>query len=340
LSVSALAAVSAGSRRVLVPAVLPPVGRAAAGRLAQLAGASMGTSWSVKLVLPGRLGEAAVRDAVEAALARVICEMSTWEPGSAISRYNHAAPGTRHDLPGGFAAVLACALKVAAMSEGAFDPTIGPATDLWGFGPAGPSPLPGAAEIENRRLVIGWSRLRLDGQRLLQPGGVALDLSGIAKGFAVDLVAEELVRLGVPSFLVEIGGELRGQGVKPDLSPWWVALERPPGGEALPETVVALHGLAIATSGDYRRFRSDDAGVCAHTLDPRTAAPVRNGIAAVTVIGRTCMEADALATALTVLGVEDGLELARRHDIAALLVERGQTGWREHASPAFIRMAG
>ena len=301
----------------------------------------MGTSWAVKLLRPDRLEEAAIRHAVETALGQVVREMSTWDPHSAISRYNRAEAGSLHDLPEQFRTVLACGLRIAAISAGAFDPTIAPVTDIWGFGPNGnPAEPTDLQQAEHARRRVGWARLQLERGSLLQPGDVALDLSGIAKGYAVDRVTEDLLRLGVGSLLVEIGGELRGHGVKPDLSPWWVALERPPGADALPETIVALHGLAVATSGDYRRFTTHGPDRFAHTMDPRTGRPVRNATASATVISRTCMEADAFATALLVLGAADGMKLAEQQDVAALMVERTEFGFREHASPALMRMAG
>lgn len=301
----------------------------------------MGTSWTVRLVLPAGLDEPTIRATILAALDGVTREMSTWEPDSAISRYNAATPGTWHDLPDGFATVLGCAVRIAEASGGAFDPTIGPAAGLWGFGPLGPAPRPDAPAVARERGRIGWTRLRRENGRLLQPGGIELDLSGIAKGYAVDRVTDDLIASGIASLLVEIGGELRGQGVKPDLSPWWVALERPPDAPAsLPETGVALHGLSVATSGDYRRFAGEGLARYSHTIDPRTGAPVDGTVASVSVLHRSCMEADALATALTVLGLEEGMSFATRHDVPALFLERAPEGLREHGSPALVRLAG
>jgi thiamine biosynthesis lipoprotein len=331
-----------GERRVLIPVVVPPLRPPGPGPIVTLTGEAMGTSWTVKLVRPPAAGEGALRATVQAALDRVVGAMSTWEPGSAISRFNAAAAGSRHAIPEEFRAVLACALRVAEATDGAFDPTVGPAVDLWGFGPAGRAERPGAADVARAGSRVGWRRLGPEeGGLILQPGGISLDLSGIAKGYAVDLVSDRLAAAGVASFLVEIGGELRGFGVKPDLSPWWVALEHPadapPG--ALPHTVVALHGLAVATSGDYRRFAGQGRERYSHTVDPRTGAPVANRLASVSVLHRSCMEADALATALMVMGPQDGIGFAARRDIAALFVERTPAGLREHGTPALARMA-
>ncbi|MET0383542.1 MAG: FAD:protein FMN transferase, partial [Burkholderiaceae bacterium] len=186
--------------------------------------------------------------------------------------------------------------------------------------------------------------------------GLGLDLSAIAKGHGVDRVAILLGRLGFESHLVEVGGELRGTGIKPDGQPWWVALERPscgglPGTAApsdesgrdpngrLPATLVALHGLSAATSGDYRRWFEHDGVRYSHTIDPRDGRPVRHGLASVTVLHADCMTADALSTALTVMGPSDGPDFAERQAIAALFVVRGRDGLRERMTSAFEAMS-
>lgn len=327
--------------RILIPALTALPERPRGGRVQSLEGQSMGTGWSVRWV--GDAGPEALRAAIQERLDLVTAQMSGWERDSDLSRFNRAPAGTWQELPREFMTVLDCALAVAAESGGAFDPGIGRLVELWGFGPQ-PAPqdgLPEAGRLEAARADSGWARLRLDPacRRALQPGGLSLDLSGIAKGYAVDLVAERLAAAGIGAFLVEIGGELRGQGVKPDGTPWWVALERPPG-EAVrtDDILVALHGLAVATSGDYRRCFHHAGRRYGHTLDPRTGWPVEDRLASVSVLHPSCMRADALATALCVLGPEAGLEHARRHGIAALFLTRGSEGLREHMSPAFATM--
>jgi len=173
----------------------------------------------------------------------------------------------------------------------------------------------------------------------VQPGGLTLDFSAIAKGFGVDLAGDYLHRNGIGHFLLEAGGELRGEGVKPDGTPWWVAIEAPPG-ITLEGTRVALHGLCAATSGDYRRFRDKGDERLPHSLDPRTGRPIANGVASVTVLHPSCTAADAYSTALTVLGPDDGMALARRAGLAALVVTRSADGGGEIMSPAFAAMLG
>lgn len=301
-----------------------------------LSGRTMGTEWSVRFVAGPEVGPGQVRRAVEATFARVIAEASGWEPTSDLCRFNRAPAGTLQMLPHGLFSVLDHALALARETRGAIDPTVGGLVDLWGFGPPGPrTEPPDAAAIAAARARTGWNRLLVDRERqaVLQPGGVALDLSGIAKGWAVDLVSERLSGDGIADHLVEVGGELRGQGMKPDGQPWWVALEAPPD-RAGTETLAALHGLSIATSGDYRRFFTAGGRRFAHTIDPRTGWPCADPPASVTVVHASCMAADALATALTVLGAEAGLAHAARHGIAALFVLRDG----ERTSPAFAAM--
>jgi thiamine biosynthesis lipoprotein len=176
-------------------------------------------------------------------------------------------------------------------------------------------------------------RPRLDRvqRRLYQPGGAVLDLSSVAKGHAVDRLALRLEALGVRHYLVEAGGELRGAGVKADGQPWWVELEGVPDaiGAPIPQSVVALHGLAVATSGDYRRYFHHAQRRASHTLDPRSGYPIANDLASVTVLAPTCMAADALSTALTVMGVEAGLAYADGRGLAARFLLRRDGGLRE-----------
>ncbi|EJN06166.1 FAD:protein FMN transferase [Herbaspirillum sp. YR522] len=329
--------------RLLIPSAATAPAPLAAGAVhCRLAGQSMGTSWSLQLMLaPHGPSQHQVLQAVQAQLELVIAQMSTWQPDSLLSRYNQGAAGSWHALPPPLLCVLEAALTMAADSDGAFDPTVGPLVDLWGFGP-GPGrgdDLPTAAQVRQARARCGWRRIQLDraARRVLQAGDACLDLSGIAKGYAVDLVAQALEVLGCTSYLVEIGGELRGLGIKPDGHPWYVQLERPPGraGDAL---LLALHGLAVATSGDYRRCFEHQGRRYAHTIDPRSGEPLRQPPVSVTVLHRQCMVADALATALTVLGVQQGLAFARRRNIAAVFLHEGAHGLQERMTPALAAM--
>ncbi|WP_295979995.1 FAD:protein FMN transferase [uncultured Variovorax sp.] len=282
----------------------------------------MGTTWSLRFDNPRMLPLAQVRGAVESALAVVIAQMSHWEPESDISRFNRAQAGSHHVLPAEFATVMRCAFRWAAASGGAIDPTVGPLVGCWGFGPdAAQEALPDEAALAEARGRVGWSRIAFDEAEgsLLQPGGTTLDLSGIAKGFAVDQGIDALRALGIADALFEIGGELRGIGDRPEGQPWQVLVDGDPSGARR----VALADMAIATSGDRWHRRSHEGRHWSHTIDPRTGEPVAHALAGVTVLHTECMQADALATVLTVLGPEEGFDFAQQHGIAALFVSHG-----------------
>lgn len=330
--------------RLLLPqdppeAALPPAGTPTVS----LRGETMGTYWAVSLIDPQRRDPLALRRDLTACLDRIIAAMSHWDARSDLSRFNAAPAESWVAVPADLLTVVACALDVAAASAGAYDPTLGPLVDLWGFGPAGPSAPPTADAIAAAQARCGWERLRIDPDqgRLWQPGGLHLDLSAIAKGFAVDKLACLLRDEGVPSYLVDIGGELRGWGIKPDATPWWVELEQArtlagvAGGR---RTRLALHGLAIATSGDSRRFIQQEGRRLSHTIDPRTGSPIPDRLAAVTVVHPDCMRADVWATALSVLGPEQGMAVAMREGLAALFLLRGPGGIEERMSPAFAAL--
>lgn len=288
----------------------------------------MGTSW--QLAIAG--GPADPRAIVLPVMAQLVAESSLWEPASEICRFNAAEAGSLVPLSPGFAAVVRAALNIASQSNGAFDPALGVHSHLWGFGPAGEQPLPSILPPSGR-----WKELRWQGDSLLQPGAVALDLNGIAKGQAVDRVADALLAAGCRHFLFGIGGEYRAEGLRPDLQPWWVEVEQPPNA-ALPPLRVALAGMAIATSGDYRRAFLHEGHQLSHSLDPATGRPVSHGVASVTVIGPTCMTADAEATAILVMGAEQGMAWASHHGLAAQILVRDGYRFREDLSPALLAM--
>lgn len=300
-----------------------------------LAGETMGTSWSVKMAG----GDEALADGVQRVLDGVVAEMSHWERDSDLGRFNRSTPGSWQPLPPAFSRVLSAALAIAEASGGAFDPAMGVLADLWGFGPPGPREgVPDKVEIADALARSGRERIEHDPAllRARRLGPARLDFSGIAKGHGVDAVAAWLLAQRHRDFLVEVGGELRGLGVKPDGQPWWVDLEAAPG-TALPPLRVALHGLSVATSGDYRRFFEHGGRRYAHTLDPRTGVPLDNDVVSVSVLHAECMLADAWATALTVLGPA-GMALAEREGLAVQMVVRAEDGFREHLSPALAAM--
>lgn len=334
-------------RRVLIPQTLqslPP--QLPVGALHTLSGQSMGTTWTVCYINSNQHSDAVVRALIQRELDLVVTQMSTWQQDSNLSMFNQADANTWHELPSAFFSVLACALKVAADTDGAFDPTVGPLVNLWGFGPDGQrtSP-PDTAEVKALHAYCGWQKIQLDGDgmRALQPGGIYVDFSGIAKGYSVDRVRHAFTEAGIENYLIEVGGELYGAGIKPDGQPWWIALETSPEASSVTESVVALCGLAVATSGDYLRYFQHQGQHYAHTIDPRTGFPIdraSNALVSVTVLHTECMLADALATAFTVMGTEDALAYTRQKNIAALFVEHKADGFQEHLSPKLMAMQG
>ncbi|MCG6120280.1 MAG: FAD:protein FMN transferase [Blastomonas sp.] len=319
--------------RIAVPEAVDPAvfgSFESRARVVHLTGETMGTTWQVSAAMPSslRLVPAELQALVEARLAGIVADMSHWEAGSQLSRFNRAAAGSEQRLSEDFATVMAAALEIAAASSGAFDPALGRLTDIWGLGPRRTAARPGSADIDRCLAEGGWQRLGFDAsERLLrQPGGLWLDLSGIAKGFAVDAVADMLAGHGIHHALVEIGGECTGRGIRPDGDPWWVDIENPPG-VRLPTLRVALHQLSVATSGDYLRG--------GHTLDPRTGWPAIHQTTAVTVLHARCMHADAWASALGVLDPATAQQLACRRGLIARIVARNGSEW---FSPALWNM--
>jgi thiamine biosynthesis lipoprotein len=297
----------------------------------------MGTHWF--LVLANAMDVDDIALIINDELSIIVMEMSQWQNGSAINAFNAAPAGSWHHLPPRFAEVLGVAIDVAEDSGGAFDPALGRASEAWGFGAAPFVAAPDAATLAG---VCGrWRDLRFarDSGRVLQPGGVQLDFCGVAKGYAVDRLALRLRDAGATRFLVEIGGELVGQGLQADGQPWWVDVECPPGAEALPRLRIALSGMAVATSGHYRRWVEVDGQRLGHSIDPRDGLPCSNGVAQVTVLHPRCAVADALATALAVMGPEEGMAYADARGIAARMIVAQAGGWRELLSAGMLELS-
>jgi FAD:protein FMN transferase len=296
-----------------------------------LNGKTMGTRYTAIFYAPPSTDSAAINIMLQAAVDKVDRQMSTWTPSSDLCRLN-AAPGNAWvTIPVELMDVLDIGLKVGHESNGAFDMGVGALVDTWGFGPSarssslqGPAPDPQA-------LTRAAATLDLDHalRQVRKRGPLALDLSGIAKGYGVDELARCLDGSGIESYLVGIDGEMRALGAKPDGEPWAVAVEKPIFGKREVTGVIELNDAAIATSGDYRHWVDIDGKRYAHTMDPRSGQPLSNTLAAVTVLMSTCVLADAWATALLVLGEKDGVALAREKGIDALFVVRENDNLRE-----------
>ncbi len=308
----------------------------------------MGTTYSIRLAdAPlDRRELARLQTDVDAALAEVNRQMSPYLPASEISRFNRAGADEPVAISPDFQAVVRCALEIAEATGGAFDPTVGALVNLWGFGPDGlRRAAPAPDQIAAARAVTGWRHLHLlpDGRLEKDVADLKLDLGAIAKGYGVDRVAALLRERGLANFLVEIGGETLGVGRNASGEPWRVGVLKPDGSADLQGVARLTDGRAIATSGDYRNFYRDENGqLQTHIIDPRTAAPVRPAVASVSVLADDCLTADALATALFVLGPDESLPLlaARFPGVEAFFIVRdGDGGFEEVASPGFAAAA-
>lgn len=301
-------------------------------RRVHLHGPTMGTRWSVRCDIGAGLDVAALRDELAAAVEQVDQQMSPWKPDSDLNRLNAAAPEQWVALPRQTVEVLTRALQIARASGGAFDPAVGALVDAWGFGAVRETPDAAAiraAASTPWRAAHQWLELDLAAGRVCKHAPLQLDLCGIAKGYAVDHMATVLQRHGVRHALAALDGELRAIGTQADGQPWPVALESPQPGRRAVHGVIELQDLAVATSGDYRRFVQLGELRVAHSIDARRAAPVHNDVASVTVLAADCASADAWATALLVAGAAEGLALAQREALEVLFLLRRQGRWVE-----------
>jgi thiamine biosynthesis lipoprotein len=309
-----------------------------------VSGPAMGTTWTLRAV-PGEAGPdtGAVRSLVEQALAEVDESMSGYRPDSALSRFNASVSTDWVDVPSPLAAVVGQALRIGAVTDGAFDITVSPLVSLWGFGTGTPREQPPADhEVAAARTLTGLQHLEVrTAPPALRKGlpGLRLDLDAIAPGYAVDLLAERLEAAGIGRYMIEVGGEVRVRGHNAQGKPWRIGIERPDERGRSVARVLHLESMAVSTSGDYRDFFEANGARYSHTLDPRSGRPVSHGLASVTVLRPTALEADALATALMVLGPVEGLGLAERRGWAALFVERTPGGLRPRETTAFRRLA-
>jgi len=315
------------------PGSLAPYGRAV--------GTTMGSTWNARFATKG-ITAAVVQSAVQSALDAVDARMSMFRADSELSVFNGAAAGTPVQLSAELYGVLAAAAEVSRWSGGAFDVTVAPLVEQWGFGTRSGRAVPTASAIASERARIGWHSLALDaGRRSVtkRQDAVHADLGGIAKGYGVDRAAAALESLGLASYMIEVGGEVRARGVNAEGRAWRIGLEEP---DAMPQRarwVVALDGRAMATSGDYRNYFVEDGRRYSHEIDPASGAPIRHTLCSVTVVADDCMQADALATALIVLGAARGRALAESSHLAAQFIERLPDGsFRDSMTPAFAAL--
>ncbi|MCA9029784.1 MAG: FAD:protein FMN transferase [Planctomycetaceae bacterium] len=298
----------------------------------------MGTTYHITVVFEGEQPEAAqLQDGIDALLGEINGQMSTYIPDSELSQFNASPANQAFDVSPETALVVERALQIALQSNGVYDPTVGPLVRLWGFGGANPlSTIPSDDQIESTRQRVSWKYIEVSqSPPTLKKSrvDVELDLSSIAKGYAVDVVHNWLIEQPqLTGHLVEIGGEVRTRSTKPDGSLWRLAIEVPDRDSREGGYVVDLNNESLATSGDYRNFVEINGQFFSHTINPQTGRPVEHTLGSVSVLAEDCMTADALATTLNVLGPELGLQFAEDNHIAAFFVVRNDDTYQEFAS--------
>ncbi|MCB1703335.1 MAG: FAD:protein FMN transferase [Halioglobus sp.] len=310
----------------------------------KLAGATMGTTWHVTYIAGATApGVESVQAGIEAQLEQVNLSMSTYRPDSEISRFNALGSGRVFTASAEFVAVLQAALDIGQHSEGAYDVTVAPLVDLWGFGPAGTVTVPPSPQaIAQVMAGIGQQAIELDiGTRQVRKDkALSVDFSSLAKGYAVDRVAQWLLSQGIDRFMVEVGGEMRLSGLSGRGDGWRIAIEEPDISGRTIATTVTMSDTALATSGDYRNYFESNGRRYSHSIDPRTGYPVEHDLVSVTVAHPSCMIADAWATALTVLGAERAMAVAQEQGLAVYFIRRVNDGFEQSHTPLFSRYLG
>ena len=294
-----------------------------------LSGEAMGSVWTVKARGVAPTDATALRDGIQARFDAVNLALSTWRADSALSRFNTRDDGEWSDIDPELAAVLRYALSLGAASGGAYDVTVGPLVNLWGFGPDPATwRVPDAAAIEAARAHVGWRKVEVDAvqDRARKTPGVRVDLSSLGKGRGVDRVAEYLDARGISNYLIDLSGKLRARGTNAGGEPWRVAVETPgpdqPTRAAIRPAIVTLRDASVATAGDYRRFFESGGTHYSHIIDPATGAPVTHHTVSATAVAADCMHADALATVFMAMPPDAALRLANDVAAPALLIGR------------------
>ncbi len=330
LAVTAACITGGGCRPARAPQVL------------EISGATMGTLYQIKVVPrePAEPDIDALRSLIEAELDAVNTRMSTYDPDSELSRFNAHASTEPFPVSEMTFGVFQMAQEISEQTRGAFDITIGLLVNAWGFGPAAlPNSSPTEDEIQALLRHTGFEKIHLDADNLTvqkDDPAVYCDLAGIAKGYAVDRVCLALEKAGFPDYMVEIGGEVRTGGLNAEGVPWRIGIIKPDIHAAALEQIVPISGWALATSGDYRNFYERDGERYSHTIDPRTGRPVAHNLASASVIHNEAAAADAYATALMVMGFDEGLRWAEENGLAVLLIAREtEGGFRSAATQAF-----
>ncbi len=321
-------------------------GNSGSNRPISVSGTTMGTSYHLKLIMAAgwKVDVETLKKLITARLAEIDHKMSTYKNDSDVTRLNKATADKWIPIDAETLVVVSESQKISEISFGSFDVTIGRLVNLWGFGPTvNLTTIPVATEIATLLGQAGYEKLKLrtDPPALMkQSESLYLDLSAIAKGYAVDAVAKLLRQNGIENFLVEIGGEIITQGQKKVNSPWVIGIETPKPGQRVVHKRLKLRNVAMATSGDYRNYFEENGVRYSHTIDPVNGYPIKHKLASVTVIDESCMRADAIATAIMVMGVEKGLKFAETQNLAIFMLVKKGAGFAEKQSSAFNAYLG
>ena len=326
---------------IALPALWLAFCQPAAPTIVKLAGPTMGSTFHISYVPGPATGQPLeVQGGVQAILDEIDQAVSTYRPDSALARFNAAPAGACMDMPEAALALARHALALHQDSEGAFDVTLLPALEAWGFRHGGdeqppPAQAPTSDELARLRQRVGMQHLRVQGGQLCKDAPIRVEFNSTAAGYAVDRVSAWLSRQGATSHLVEITGEMRASGLKPGGKPWRIAIEAPLENAVQAQKIVALRDQSLSTSGDYRNWREIGGQRQNHILDARSLTPVRHRLASVTVATESAQQADGLSTLLMALGPQAGHDYAVQRHIAALFITREAEGFSVRATPAF-----
>lgn len=306
----------------------------------QLEGETMGTTYHITLVAedqqPLSKDFTELQTAIDAELQTINQHMSTYIPDSEIMKLNSAEVGKWHYVSEPLRQVLKVSEDISRKSGGAFDITVGPLVNVWGFGPVRqPDQKPTPEAISNAKALVGYQHLELTGHQVRKAAAIHLDLSAVAKGYGVDWVAAFLDAQGFQHYMVEIGGELRLKGLNAKGKRWRIAIERPEAWQGSVHKAITISERGMATSGDYRNYFELDGKRYSHTIDPVSGYPIDHNLASVTVIAATSAEADAWATAINVLGAERGMAIAQKENLAVYMIVKDGDHFTDRFSDAF-----
>ena len=312
------------------------VGHSTQPALKGVNGHTMGTQYSIRWPAHYELEASDIKPSVEKLLQTINQQMSTYQADSELSVFNLAPAPSKHTVSQALSGLIQESIDLHRLTDGYFDVSIGPLVNIWGFGPEEfANKAPSQEKVNTAKAQTGLEAISVDGNVVTKRQPRYVDLSAIAKGYGVDKVAELMEQSGVQSYLVEIGGEIRTKGVKAEGKPWRIAIEKPDAQGRSVQKILNMKTTGMATSGDYRNYFEVDGQRFSHTIDPNTGYPIRHKLASVTVLDPSCARADALATAMLVMGEAKAQDFARQQSIPAYFIIREGEGFKVSQSPAF-----